>query len=451
MNTSLRVTGSVLLCIVLVSCAFGAAPVAVRTVPASTPKRSLERPEIIVVPSLGTDHQFNLDYTVADVQALLDVIEPDAIVLSDFTEWLRAGCVWAGVMPENHAALAFAREKQTRVFGTRTGTSPDWHRQTVAAVRANETRFPDIASIRDAYARRLDQTTARIAREYSFNPTPQTPEAMLRRLHESNEAQSPTEPSAAASSASQQTVDSILFAIAANPDLRRWAVVLPWQQALPVRALLEVSSSVRVRPVEDFLRAAKTALPRRMNFVNTSWILSGLLDEWFGMWAPQVFPAERIAQLMRSLERSAPLSPVTLFLKARWHIRNRDYAAAETILTPLAADTTDARIPFPINPKWIRPPWTSIRDKARLNLAFIHDVRGARDSALVLYRGLLERGEGLNAEAQAAGYNFDDIRSVIESYTREPYSGLPEEAFRHFPGTAGIPACDPGRAALMKD
>lgn len=449
MISSMRVIGGALACIGLTGCAF--AQGALRPPPASGPNHSPAPAEIVVIPTLGTDHQFNLDYTVADVQAMLDVIAPDAIILSDFTEWLRAGCVWAGTMPENHAALRFAREKQVRLYGTRTRTSPAWYQETVAAVRVNRARYPDVASVREGYRRRLDQTTARIAREYSFNPVPQTLEAMLSRWRDAEATRLSAAPTAAASSALLITADSILFVIAANPDLRRWVVILPWQSAVPVQALLETSADVHVRPVDEFLRAAEAALPHRMDFVNTAWILSGLLDEWFGMWAPQAFPPERIAQLLRSMEQRAPGSPVTRFLKARWHMRNREYAAAEPILAVLAGDSTDSRIPFPINPKWIRPPWTSIRDKARLNLAFVRDVRGARDSALLLYRGLLEQGEELNAEAQAAGYNFDDIRSVIESYTRDPYTGQPEEAFRHFPATALIPACDPHRAELLRD
>lgn len=450
MSAALSV-GRLLVVIGLASCAFGSGPAASRTAQGGGAERPPALPEIVVIPSLGTDHQFNLDYTVADLQALLDAIGPDAIIVSDFTEWLRAGCVWAGTLPENHAALRFAREEQVPLFGTRTSTSLGWYQGTVAAVRANRARHPDIASIRDGYRRRLEQTTARIAREYSFNPVPQTPEAMLSQWRDLERALVQPAQTPAAASSSRITADSILSVIAANPDLKRWVAVLQWQRAFSVGTLLQASPHVRVRPVEEFLPAAEEALPRRMDFVNTAWILSGLLDEWFGMWAPQVFPSERIARLMRSLEQTAPGSPVTRLLKARWHMRNRDYAAAEPILLGLTSDTTDSRIPFPVNPKWIRPPWTSIRDKARLNLAFVYDVRGARDSALSLYRGLLQRGEGLNAEAQAAGYNFDDIRSVIESYTRDPYTGLSEEAFRHFPATARIPACDPHKAELLKD
>ncbi len=59
------------------------------------------------------------------------------------------------------------------------------------------------------------------------------------------------------------------------------------------------------------------------------------------------------------------------------------------------------------------------------------------------HRELLTFGEVLNSETQAGGYVYDDIRRVIESYTETPYSGMPDEAFRHFPLTAGIPDCVP--------
>lgn len=381
---------------------------------------------------------------------MLDVIAPDAIIVSDYTEWLRAGCVWSATLPENHAALSLAKEKGIPIFGTRTATSLAWYNGTVTATRNDRVQHPDIASVRDGYRRQLDQTTARIARAYSFNPEPQTLETMLRDGANPEGMQLTAAQKTAVSTASKMTADSIVSVIASNPKQRHWVVMLPWQRALLVQEELKANPKFRIRPVQDFLPAAKAALPRRMDFVNTAWILSGLLDEWFGMWAPQVFPSERIASLLRSLEEGSPQSPVTRFLRARWHMQNRDYAAAEAILTTIVSDTVDSRIPFPINPKWIRPPWTSIRDKARLNLAFVYDIRGTRDSALSLYRNLLQQGENLNAEAQAAGYNFDDIRFVIESYTREAYTGFPEEAFRHFPGTVGIPACDPHKAELSK-
>lgn len=421
-------------------------------------KVSAELPVVVVIPTLGTDHQFNLDYTVADVQALLDVIAPDALIVSDYTDWLRAGCVWSATNPETHAAVWVANEKGIPIFGTRSITSVTYE-GTVAAVRRNRLQNPDMASYRDGYRRRLNQTTARIARDYSFNPVPQTLETMLR------DALKPGEPAesdyrgsvqltpaqkTAALAAAKMAADSIGFVIASNQKQKKWAVVLPWERALLVQEQLKANPKLRTRPVQDFLPAAKAALPSRMNFVNISWILSGVLDEWFGIWAPQAFASERIASLLRSLERSSPQSALTQFLKARWYMQNRDYPAAEAILTRLVSDTVDSRIPFPINPKWIRPPWPSIRDKARLNLAFVYDLRGARDSALTLYRGLLQQGEGLNADAQAAGYHFDDIRFVIESYTLNAYTGFPEEAFRHFPGTTGVPACDPRKAELSK-
>lgn len=125
-------------------------------------------------------------------------------------------------------------------------------------------------------------------------------------------------------------------------------------------------------------------------------------------------------------------------------MRNRDFRAAESVLVDLVADAGDARFPFPINGKWIRPPWSSVQKKAKLNLAFLYDLRGDRDGALRLYHELLAAPD-LDAEARAAGYVYDDIRWVIESYTRLPFTGRPEEAFRHYRGTTAIPPCAPTR------
>ena len=146
-----------------------------------------------------------------------------------------------------------------------------------------------------------------------------------------------------------------------------------------------------------------------MDARNISWILSGTLDEWYGMWAPQAFPAPRLAALLRQLQALAPRDPATRFLEARWLMRNGDVKAAEPLLEDLVATAGDARFPFPTNGKWIRPPWSSVRMKARLNLAFVYDLRGNRAGALRVYHNLLASPD-LQTEARAAGYAYDDIR-----------------------------------------
>jgi hypothetical protein len=57
-----------------------------------------------------------------------------------------------------------------------------------------------------------------------------------------------------------------------------------------------------------------------------------------------------------------------------------------------------------------------------------------------------EQGAVLDAEARAAGYVCDDIRGVIDSYTRSPDTGVPTEVFRHYRLAAAVPPCDPARA-----
>jgi len=74
-----------------------------------------------------------------------------------------------------------------------------------------------------------------------------------------------------------------------------------------------------------------------MDARNISWILSGTLDEWYGMWAPQAFPAPRLAALLRQLQALAPRDPATRFLEARWLMRNGDVEAAEPLLEDLVA------------------------------------------------------------------------------------------------------------------
>ena len=75
------------------------------------------QPEVVILPTLESDHQFNLDYTVAHLMALLDTISPDAVVASDATAWLRNACPWQAIYPENHMASVYARERSLPIFG----------------------------------------------------------------------------------------------------------------------------------------------------------------------------------------------------------------------------------------------------------------------------------------------------------------------------------------------
>jgi hypothetical protein len=220
-------------------------------------------------------------------------------------------------------------------------------------------------------------------------------------------------------------------------------VLLWWGHALIVEEMLKTDTLLNVTPLSGFLPVPADVIQRRLDAPHLAWILSGVLDEWYGMWAPQAFSTERIAALLQRLTTIAPGAPVTKFLTARWLMQSRGFDSAAVILRELAVSGNEGVMPFPIVGKWIRPPWSSVRKKATLNLAFVHDYQGRRDSALVLYEELLADGNRLNDEARAAGYVYDDIRAVIESYTRKPYTGMPEEAFRHLRLTAQIPGCAP--------
>ena len=410
------------------------------TWPTASPSQLLPTvPEVVVVPTLGTDHQFDLDYGVAHVAALLDAIAPDALAIADVTDWLGAGCVYRAVLPENHIALKYARENSIAIWGTRAPSSPSEYEQTVEAIQRENERYAVPGTVEREYRVRLDETTARIASEFSFPDEPQTLQTLLSSGFAARASTwTPAEREATAASARRITA-SVMSLIRANPR-RRWAVLLPWGTALATADLLRAQPDVRYLPVDEFLSSAEAALPRRMDAENLSWMLAGMLDDWYGMWAPQIFPAQRIADLMSALQTLAPQHPSTRFLQARWLMRNRDFKPAESLLTKLVADAGEARFPFPVNGKWIRPPWSSVQKKAKLNLAFLYDLRGARDGALRLYRELLAAPD-LDAEARAAGYAYDDIRWVVEDYTRTPFTGGPEEAFRHYRGKAAIPPC----------
>lgn len=415
---------------------------ACQTLPARRPH--LDVPEVVVVPTLGNDHQFDLDYTVAHVAAILEAIAPDAIVIADITDWLRADCIFQAVAPEHHVALEYARENHVPIWGTRTRPSPSAYDQSIQYARRLNERYASPDAVEQDYRGTLERTTARIAREFSFSAEPRTLRFLLQSGFPAWSAGWTPPQRDAILSGARQITDSLASLVASNPQHRRWTVLLWWGHALGVADLLRAQAAMRYRPIDEFLAVADSALPNRMDARHIAWILSGVLDEWFGMWAPQVFPTQRLAGLLRELRALAPSEPTTRFLEARWLMQNRDYTAAESILVGLVAQPGDARFPFPLNGKWIRPPWSSVRSKALLNLAFVYDLRGSRDSAQRLYQELLATGDTLDAEARAAGYIYDDIHWVIESYTRLPYTGMPQEAFRHYRLAARTPACAPG-------
>lgn len=412
-----------------------------QTLPARAPQQTI--PEVVVIPTLGTDHQFNLDYTVAHVAATLDAIAPDAIVIADYTDWLRAKCIFQATAPEHHVALTYALDNNVPIWGTRTRPSQSAYDRSIEGARRLNERYASPDAVQRDYRRALEQTTARIAREFSFNAQPQSLRFLLQSGFKDRAASWTPAQRDGIQSFARQLTDSLAVLVASNPQRRRWAVLFWWGHAVGVAELIRAHPGMRYRAVEEFLGAAATTLEKQMDVRHVAWILSGMLDEWYGMWAPQVFPTERLASLLDELRKLAPNEAATRFLEARWLMQNRDYAAAESILARLVAEAGPARFPFPLNGKWIRPPWSSVQRKAKLNLAFVYDLRGSRDSALRLYADLLAAGDTLNSEARAAGYTYDDIRWVVESYTQLPYSGLPTEAFRHFRLIAARPQCAP--------
>jgi len=400
------------------------------------------RPAIVVIPTLGNDHQFNLDYTVAHLAALLDVVSPDAVVLNDATPWLARGCPLSALSPEAHVALAFANEHHLGIFGTREWPA-DAYDQSVRSVQVENAKLRDTAATYRLARSALDAKAALIAREYSGTAPPHGIDQLIAGGFEKMRSALTASQRTSQASQAARFADSVALVISRNPAQKRWAVLSGWAQAGVVSENLRTRPGLHVMPVDSFLPLPLERIERRLDYRHLSWILSGVLDEWYGMWAPQAFSAVRIAGLLRDLERIAPGDPVTEFLRARWYMQYRDYSAAGEILARLAARTPDARFPFPVNGKWIRPPWNSVNLKAQLNLAFIQDYSGQREQALELYRGILRHGDSLNVDARAFGYLYDDVRSVVESYIDHPYTGLPSEAYRHLASLVKIPDCAP--------
>ena len=337
---------------------------------------------------------------------------------------------------------ATGRIVRLQVFGTR-GWPADAYAQSVRSVQADNARLRDTASAFRMVRTVLDAKAAFIAREYSGNTEPQGIERLIAGGFLKREAAFTVNQRNSAARQAANFADSVEAVIATHRLPKRWAVLAGWAQARLVSDSLRTRPGLRVIPIDSFLPLSPERIDRKLDYRNLSWILSGVLDEWYGMWAPQAFPNRRIAILLGKLEAIAPGDPVTEFLRARWFMQHRDYAAASVILARLAVRTPDTPFPFPLNGKWTRPPWNSVNRKARLNLAFIRDYNGQRDQARELYRGLLTDGDALNTDARAFGYVYDDVRSVVESYIDHPYTGLPSEAYRHLASLVRIPDCAP--------
>lgn len=401
---------------------------------------------IVVVPTIGSDHQFNLDYSVAHVAALLDVIAPDAIVLDDATSWLAGGCLLNPSLPEAQVSLAHAAERRIPIFGMRDWPPPlmdDVFGATLGASNAENQRLADTAAAHASWRAQMDRRSAQVARDYRYAIDPPTLERLIASGFAEREATMSAPQRSASRTRAAALGDSVMRLVSSTPAVKKWAVVVNWANARPLADALRGRSGIEVRAVESFLPLPAEALERRMDRLHLAWMLASNLDEFYGMWAPQSFLGERIDALLRRLERIAPADPVTEYLRARWLMQHRDFTSADSILSRLAELKPDVTFPFPINGKWIRPPWSSVRRKAQLNHAFILDYRGQREDALRLYRELLASGGELDVEARYFGYRYDDIQAAIRSYLGRPYDASPSDALRHLRGTVARPECEP--------
>ncbi|HUR92074.1 MAG TPA: hypothetical protein VMY38_05315 [Gemmatimonadaceae bacterium] len=400
---------------------------------------------IVIVPTIGSDHQFNLDYSVAHLAALLDVIRPDGIIIDDASTWLARGCLLNAVPPEHHVALSHARTRGIPILGLRdwppTGVTDPYAASERAMLGANQSARDTVAS-RAAWREQLDRRTAEIARLYSHAPSTTGLAELLTGGFAARERALSSQQRTAGAARAAMLADSVLRRIPAASS-REWAIVVNWAVAVPLMRTLHGRAGVTIVPVESFLPLPPGRLEARLDRTHLSWILSSNLDEFYGMWAPQAFARERLADLMRRLEIIAPDDPVTHYMRARWLMQNRDFAAADTIFARLAALDADVSFPFPINGKWIRPPWRSVRRKAQLNHAHILDYQGKREDALAIYRELIALGPQLDAEARSFGFLYDDIQAAIRSYIDVPYTASQSEAFRHLLGTVRRPECAP--------
>ena len=393
--------------------------------------------EVVLIQHIGNDHQFNLNYTVAHIAALLDTVRPDAIGLYDDPEWVKVGCLYQASNPAAHAVSNYAREQSIPLYGL--GLTAEPFSETQKSIKNYQDKFPDEESIRNGARMSLDRETARFSRELRNPPSLEDLFNRIFPLKNSSVSQQARSRIEATARRIVTGIDSLIQ----KKHHRRFVLVLDPVLADCVGAELKKRKQVVLVSTSSYLPLKPEALERRMDFMHTAWILSGLLDEWFGMWAPQCFPTERIAGLTARLDSLAPAHPVTRFFRARWLMQNRDFTGAKPILEALVALKEEVLFPFPINGKWIRPPWSSVRAKAQLNLAFVYDYAGEREKALSLYKELLAKGDTLDLEARAAGYVYDDIHWVIESYTRKAFTGTPEEAFRHFRFKVKFPECAP--------
>src|SRR5687767_11957607 len=98
--------------------------------------------ELILIPHIGNDHQFNLNYTVAHLLALLDAVHPDALVLYDEPEWVKQGCLWQTGNPAAHAVLNYSLEQSVPLYGV--GLTAEAFTKTKKSIEDYQKSYPDI-------------------------------------------------------------------------------------------------------------------------------------------------------------------------------------------------------------------------------------------------------------------------------------------------------------------
>lgn len=238
---------------------------------------------IVVVPTIGSDHQFNLDYSVAHVAALLDVVAPDAIVLDDATSWLARGCLLNPSLPESHVALAHATERRIPIFGMRDWPPPlmdDAFAATLRASNAENQRLADTAVTFAIWRTQMDRRSAQVARDYRDALDPPTLERLVTSgFAEREVAMSPQQRSANQTRAAV-LADSVMRLVGSTPAVRKWAVVVHWSNAGSLEEALRGPPGIDVKPVASFLPLPAAALERRMDRLHLAWMLASSLDEF---------------------------------------------------------------------------------------------------------------------------------------------------------------------------
>lgn len=394
---------------------------ALLAVACAPPALAAQQPTEIVV--IAGNHALHLtrSYGPTELRALLRKIGPDAVGVENFPEWQETGVAFHPALPEPAVAASWAASAGAAVYGVKSGDDvPGWQ-SSAHGLRRFRDSTPVAARVRSyqnglgnaisVYARMAFEDTQSIAWTHS-------PASVAER------AQSRSRYTDQVQRWLRQQDDTLALAIldlVRSHQPRRLAIIMGSDHYGPTRALLSGRPEVVVLSTEPFFPLTAAELEAAWHPFDATMILGANLDNVVSRAAPHARDQAQTRWQLERLLAYAPDSAPTLYYLARWHMLFQRWNQATPLLARVRAGAPGASERLPIAYPYRAPPLPTYRALATFALATLYDIRGTRDSALMLYQELLALPQQ-DLEPRIDVTITFDVRAYLDSLVRSPYA-----------------------------